>query len=357
MSFLEEKFETAIVFLSVAVFGGIFYLAKGPVQAKLAAADVTYEMPRPKSFWADLFGLGLSDREIDRKYVNLFDKVKVEDKKNAQDKAAVKSVPVAAQTKVEGKKTQEEATKKSKVDVNVVGEDRTAMSAEDLFFSTHGRSVAKYNGINTATASSSSEDVSRDKKGGLTLEQWKSLLLGQPTRENIAKLMSAYVGQEVDDATYYSVVSDLLHENKPEVQDLGLYAAGSFFSATSFSVVARFFDQMNPDIQAKAHNYLMSYSVGRRSNLLLMVLNENNAVVVDLATQVILKAFEQSKGAANVEIDPRKLRGDGNSIASTAADFQKFVPIYQKLAYSSDSAIANIANSALQQMQYNVAAI
>jgi hypothetical protein len=356
MSFLEEKFETAIVVLSVALFGGIFYLAKGPIQAHIAAADVSYEMPRPKSFWADLFGLGLSDREIDRKYVNPFDKKKAEDKKIAQEKAPVKAAPVLAQTKVEAKKAQDDATKKSKVDVNIVGDDRTAMSAEDIKFSSHGRSVAKSYGVNTATSSTSSEDNTKDKKGGLNLEQWRSLLLGQPTKENVAKLMSAYIAQDVDDATYYAIVGDLLHENKPEVQDLGLYAAGSFFSASSFSAVAKAFDQMNPEGQAKAQKYLMSYSVGRRSNLLLVVLNDNNAVVIDLATQVILKAFDQSKGSTTVEIDPRKLRGDGNSSFATTADFQKFVPIYQKLARSSDSAIANIANSALQQMQFNIAA-
>jgi len=222
----------------------------------------------------------------------------------------------------------------------VVGDDRTAMSADDIKFSSHGRSVARSYGVNTASSSSSSEDNAKDKKGGLNLEQWRSLLLGQPTKENVAKLMSAYIAQEVDDATYYAVVSDLLHENKPEVQDLGLYAAGSFFSATSFSVVAKAFDQMNPDVQVRAQKYLMSYSVGRRSNLLLVVLNENNAVVIDLATQVILKASINQK-------EPQLLR----LIRASCVEMETLLLARRQIFRSLSQFIKSLHTVQIQQLQ------
>src|SRR5438445_9608298 len=153
MSFTDRKLEIATYALVAVMIGGLGYIFKTPVQAVLGNSDVSYEMPRPKSFLATLFGLGLEDREINRKYVNPFDKKKADAKKAADAKAAAPSAPKAvAQKKAETKKAAD-AAKKSSVDVNVVGADvNPGLSGSDIAAGGNGGAHANVENTNANTA-------------------------------------------------------------------------------------------------------------------------------------------------------------------------------------------------------------
>lgn len=354
MSFTDRKLEITMFALVAVMIGGLGYALKSPAQAALATADVSYEMPRPKSFLAALFGFDLGDREINRKYVNPFDKKKEDVKKAAAKAAATPAAPKAvAQKKAEAKKTSEVA-KKSKVDVNVVaGNTKPALAGSDIAAGGHGGGAGNLEAGNGKNAAMS--DTKKDDKSGMSADQWRALVSGQPTKENVDKLISAYFTKEVDDATFYTIVNDLLHNNKSETQALGLYAASATYSSQSFAVVASNYGQLSAENQTKAQTYLMGYASSGRSGALLGALKSTSAEVVELAAQVIIKGYQQAT-ANTVAADPRTARGDTAKTSNAVSDYSKFIPVFQQLAQSSDATIVGLANSALSQIHTGVAA-
>ncbi len=357
MSYIEDKFEIVIFTLALVLFSALVYVAKAPQHLKSAGADdVVSEMPRPKSFWANLFGIGLENREIQRKYINPFDVKKAGNKKDLKEVNTVVNQASVPKTKQDLKKGAASEDKKPHVDINIVGDERTGLSASETVSNSWGQLTPRH--ASTSSRFTSEEDKSKlNEKNKLSADQWRSLLLGQPTKENIAKFINAYNTLEVDESTFYLITNELLHDSKSDVQFLGLSAAGSFHNSNSFSSVASAYDQLNAENQSKAQAFLMSFSTSQRSNVLLVVLKSSNPVVVDLATQVILKGFHDSSSGSVGVVDPRSSRGDINETANLVSDYQKFVPIFQQLAKGSDPTIANIASSALRQIQTGVASL
>lgn len=354
MSFTDKKLEIASFALVAVMIGGLGYIFKTPAQAVLGTSDVSYEMPRPKSFLAALFGFGLEDREINRKYVNPFDKKKADAKKAAEAKAATSSAPqVAAQKKAAAKKAAD-AAKKPNVDVQVVGnEPHAGLGGDELANGGNGGQFA--NTEVAGTANETPADKTKDKSG-MSGSQWRALISAQPTKENVTKLISAYFAKELDQATFYTIVGELLHNNKAETQAAGLYAVSSVYETQSFEMVSSSYDQLTADNQAKAHAYLMTYANSGRSGVLLASLKSTNAVVVELATQVIIKGYQNAKNNTKVS-DPRASRGDVVQSSNWISDYQKFIPDLQRLAQSSDATIVDLANSALSQIRTSVASL
>jgi hypothetical protein len=357
MSYLEDKFEFVIFTLALLLFSALVYVAKAPQHLKATGGDeVVSEMPRPRSFWANLFGIGLEDREIQRKYINPFDVKKGVDKKNIVKAGEIANQASTAKPKQDLKKTAGSEDKKPHIAINIVGDDRTGLS--DLDMGSKSWSQSKRMHSSASSRITSEEDKSKaSDKNKLSADQWRSLLLGQPTKENMAKFINAYSSLEVDESTFYLITNELLHDPKSDLQLLGLSAASSFYTSNSFSTVASVFDQLNADNQSKAQAFLMSFSTSQRSNILLGVLKSSNPVVVDLATQVVLKGFHDSSSGSVGIVDPRNSRGDINETANLVSDYQKFIPIFKQLAKGSDPTIADIANSALKQIQTGVAAL
>lgn len=352
MNFSDKKIEIAVVSLVVILVGGIGYLIKDPVQTALAQADFVYEMPRPKSLLASLFGLRLEGREVSRSYVNPFAKKKQDEKKAEEKKAAAVAAAKAAQAKADAKKSAD-AAKKPKVEMKVVGADSSVKLGQDSSGNFGANGGAKYSNAANVAQTTNSDQI----KDGLSGDQWRALLSSQPTKENVAKLINAYFAKEVDDSTFYTIVTDLLRNNKTETQALGLYAVSSIYNLQSFTAVAGHYDQMTSENQAKAYSYLTGYATSSRSGVLLSALKTNEAVVVDLAIQVVVKGYQSAKTSGTAATDPRSSRGDVNAQANSVSDYSKFLPVFRQLAQSSDSTIAGLASSALNQIQTSVAAL
>lgn len=348
MGFTDRKLEMAIVGLAVVMVGGMGYLLKAPVQAALQSPDVVYEMPRPKrSFLAALFDLG--GREISRQYINPFAKKKEEAKKTADAKKASPAAPKAvAQAKTPEKKKEDP---KKKVDVQVVGSrDEKVFGDDDGFWAQSGSNPQR----NSARAEGKAP-ADTNAKNTLSGSQWRALVLAQPTSENVAKLVAAYNNKEVDENTFYTIVADLFRNNKSETQALGLTAVKAVYSAKSFALTAQFYDQLTSDLQAQAHNYLLTYAVSGRLPMLMSVLQSNDTEVVAAAAQVVLDGYQKAKEGVTPSADPRTSRGDVT--INAVASYSKFVPIFQQLSQSQDSVVAGLANSALSQIQSAVAAL
>ena len=140
--------------------------------------EVSYEMPRPKSFWASLFGLGLDDREIERKYVNPFEKEKekLESKKNAQEKGESKPVPLAAK-KTEQPKKEPEVTQKPQVNIAVVGDGDEGVGSEDSGVLYGGKSASRLSRT-IQTRSGNESKLGGRGRGSIGSDQLRDLIKG-----------------------------------------------------------------------------------------------------------------------------------------------------------------------------------
>lgn len=352
MSFTDKKFEIAILTLVAVLVGGLGYLMKSPVQAVLNNAEVVYEMPRPKSFLAALFGLGLEDREIDRKYVNPFDKKKADDKKKTADAKDAKKPAAPAQVaakKADAKKA--DAAKKPSVDVKVVGNDaHNGLTGSDIAKGTDGAgagAIANNNVPNTGAANDPNDENT------LSGAQWSALLSAQPTKENAYKMVTAFISGKLDGASFYSIVNGLLKSTKADTQAVGLYALSPVYTSQGFTVVAENYELLSTANKNTAMNYMQSYGTKNASGALVGALKSNNATVVDHASDVIVQAY-QSKLIA----DPRNTRGDVVSTSTpTAETYKPYIQTLKQLVNGSDSEIASIASDALSKMQSAVAAL
>lgn len=340
MSFTDKKLEIAIVGFAIVMVGGMSYLLKSPVQNVMKELEVVYEMPRPKSILAALFDLG--DREISRDYKNPFEKKKADAKKAEVQAAAQKPAAKTAAKKKDNSKAPTEI-KKPSVEVNVVGADENrANLGEDI-------TVGDGNGNNQiAEDTSGNNKQAEPNKTNLSGDQWRALLQAQPTRENVVKLLAAYEAKEVDDQTFYTIVTDLLRGNKSETQLLGLLALKGAYSAKSFAVAAQYHDSLAPEVQTQVQTYMMTYAASGRLPYLMSALQTNNADVVTAAAQVVMQGYAAAKTGTNLS-DPRGSRGD--VVANSVESYSKFVPIFQQLAQSQDSEIAGLASAALSQIQ------
>ncbi|NUN04392.1 MAG: hypothetical protein HUU57_01405 [Bdellovibrio sp.] len=355
MNFSDKKIEISILSLSLLLVVGLGYLFKTPVQnAVTEIQEIIYEMPRPKnSFLAALFSLG--DREISRTYKNPFVKKKADDKKAAEVAKATPAKSVAAK-KTEPKKIAKKDDKnaKKKVEVAVVGgvdEKKWSAEAELSGGSFGGTGQVAYN----ETGANNKNPTTLQDKNDMSGAQWRALLAAQPTKENVAKLLQAYEAKDIDDQAFYTIVTDLYRNNKSEVQLLGLAAVRAVYNVKSFSLTAEYYDQLAKDVQPQAHAYLLTYAVTPRLPILAAALKSSNSNVVEAAMEVVLLGHKNAMSGVNLNTDPRNARGDVQT--NSVSGYAKFIPIFQQLALSSDPAIAGLANTALSQIQTNVAAL
>lgn len=349
MAFTDRKLETGILVLSVVLFGGLGYVLKTPVQSVILGQDVVYEMPRiKKSFLASLFDLG--DREIERTYKNPFAKKQEEAKKKAEDAKKAQAVAAAkAAAKAATAKKAPEA-KRPTVEINTVQSVPAKQWSDDSKQNYAGRMNQNYYGH---VGNSGGETI--PDKGAMSRDQWRALLMAQPTAENVSKLVAAFSQEEVDAETFYVIVEDLFKANKSETQTLGLMAAKSFYNNRGFILTTQYMDQFTTELQNEARVYLMSYGVASRLGVLASILKGADVEALAMAAQVVVAGYQNAKNGTPLSTDPRTSRGD--VVANSVGGYSQFIPIFQDLATHQDSVIASVANEALSRMQNNVAAL
>lgn len=354
MSFAENKLEISIAGLVIVLAGGVFHLFSGMKSRPQVESDIVYEMPRPKNFQGSDFDL--SNREISRNYVNPFVKKEAktmakgnekpaDPKVQAAEKAKKKAAAVAAAT----------AKKKSAVTSRVVdgttksgfGSDSGAGGSQ--YGNTVNRGVATPQNVAGAGAATDSDPAAKEDEGGLSPDQWRALLLAQPTKANMLKLIGARNKAQVDGATYNAIIADLLKTSNAETQDVGLYGAKTFPTSESFVIVAQAESTLTAENKTNAEAFLQTYGKGSRVPALMAVLQMNDANVVNKAAQIFMTGYQQAKNGTTPISDPRNGRGEVTS--NSLANYLKFIPVFQALSQSSDSSLASVANSVLAQMQ------
>ncbi|WP_413577077.1 hypothetical protein ACLVWU_02765 [Bdellovibrio sp. HCB290] len=351
MKLKDNKLEIAILVVAAVLVGGLGNLFKAPVQKAIQNGDISFEMIRPKSVLAALFDLG--GREVSRNYVNPFGNKKAEEKAttpNTEDKTKQAAAAKTAAKKAEEKKA--DADKKPETTINVVGAEATFKAGTDDLDS--GASAGAGVAQNGAAGGADKSKTDGDKKS-MTADQWRSLVLGQPTKENVNKMVVAYMDQELTDGEFYGIVKELLQNSNPETQSLGLSAASSFYTAPAFNVVASSYKNFGTDMQAKAMAYMLGFANAGRLGALASSLKSSDVDVVNLAAQIVVKGYNSAKeGTATSQ--GNRYRGD--AFVNALGNYTQFVQVFKDLAQNSqNSEIAGIATSALSQIQSGVATL
>ncbi|WP_413559914.1 hypothetical protein [Bdellovibrio sp. HCB209] len=352
MGFKENKLEIAMVVAAVALVGGLGNLFKAPVQ-KALGTEFSFEMIRPKSVLAALFDLG--GREVARSYVNPFGnpKAATTTTPNTEDKTQKAAATTAKNDAKKAADKKAEEDKKAKTDISVVNsDDSRKVGGDDLTTSngSGGQSV----GANNADGDKNSSDSEKDKDK-MTAQQWRNLVLGQPTKENVNKMVLAYMDADLTDGEFFGIVKELLLNSNAETQSLGLSAASSFYSSTAFNTVASTYKTLSTDTQTKAMAYLLGFANAGRLGALASSLQSSNADVVTLAAEIVVKGYNSAKSGANTSQGSGRTRGD--AFTNSLTSYSQFQKIFENLKDSSDAAIQTAANNALSQIQFGVASL
>lgn len=342
MKFTDNKLEIAIAGLAVAMMGGLGYFINGiKDKTPTEVFNMVYSMPRPKSYSAA--GFDLNGREVERQYVNPFAK---KDQNNKKATDVVKGVPAptpATEAAKDSKKTAAKKTKKKgQMSVEVVEKDQNTGFQEDSGLALNPQGA----GVNSNAAVVKSATNLADKKVNdaekLTGNQWRSLLAADPSQKNVSLLVAAYLRGEVEEASFYVVVNDLLSNSKNEVQQLGVWAAASTPSARSFVLLATQMDSLSEGAAKQAESALADYAQGSRQGAILRVLASNESEAVMRAIEIVVKGYQTSK------TEQGGGRGDRGEVQEQAlASYVRYIPALNALQGNADSRIVEAANQAL----------
>jgi hypothetical protein len=338
MEFRESKLEfTVIILAGFLLFGVISIFRYFERPSQIETADVVYEMPRPiKTEITTDFTLG--DREIIRQYINQ-PKPGGQAAINANNPA--QPAPQKKAAKKNDKKAAAEAQKKrSRLDINVIdGDDVDRMSDTEVNPPTVGAQVQG--------ASPQQPAEGEGKKPGKNLDEWRALLLSQPTRKNMEDFISAWRAGEINAQGFYQVVNELILTKKRETQNIALMALQAVPHVQTFATIARNFNNFTPENQTLANNILLSYAQPSRLGALSDALELNDLVVVTRAAEVVTIALDRAKSGQGQ--NPRQARGQTTQVS--LEPFAQFVPTFQQWRQSGDATLVNLANSFLSRWQ------
>lgn len=352
----NRYFTGMVLAAMIVIIGGFYLLPKSIRKAAQNEIDFSHSMPRPKSALYNFF-FGLDGREIERNEVNPFK----ETKNNTEAAGVRKDLP-----KIDPKKQAAAAARKPappqvipapkpaevKVDIVNAPPGSTLESGplpEGIVSS--GAGHAAVSGAPAAAVSGGDSGTTEKETQKLSSAQWRALVLGQPTKENVMKLVSAFNNKEADANTLYMIMNDLMQSANPETQSLGLLAAQNVPSLRSFSVVSENYDKLEANVKKSADTYLLTYMQASRLSILAMALQSENTQVVTHAAQVMVAGLEQVKKGQNAGGGSRPNTGRGLVASGAGKTYTQFISILQELIKSGDSNVAGLAQNALTQIQ------
>ena len=342
MKFTDNKLEIAIAGLAIAMMGGLGYFINGiKDKTPTEVFNMVYSMPRPKSYSAA--GFDLNGREVERQYVNPFAK---KDQKVKKTNELVKGIPTptpATEAAKENKKTAAKKTKKKgQMSVEVVDKDQNSGFQDDsgLAMTPQGSGVnSNYAGAKPVDNKAETKISETEKLSG---NQWRSLLAADPSQKNVSLLVAAFLRGEVEEASFYVVVNDLLSNSKNEVQQLGVWAAASTPSARSFVLLANQMDSLSEGAAKQAEAALAEYAQGSRQGAILRVLASNESEAVVRAIEIVVKGYQTS------QTEQGGGRGDRGDVKEQAlASYVRYIPALNALQGNADARIVEAASQAL----------
>lgn len=359
--------NTVIGFVAIIMFG-IFLMFKPENSAdydKKIQEIFTVNMPRPiKEFFASF---SLEDRNVVRI---------VENPENLNKKITKKVSPInGTQAAVDKKKTEVEKKRQEyrrqqylqkqaqerafrlrvvqeseKYRRELIKQELDKISNLENSLSDAYNYAALRKSINSNTNNNQNNEVT--EKDVLTADQWKSLMLSQPTRENALKLAEALQNNEIDIASYNEISELLIKDNSEEKKKLGVWILTAATSLESFKLAAKTMSTVSSENQKILNDYIYSYSRPQALPILEQILKSSETELKTLAADVISKGFELIKTNAQAAANSsRGGRSNVSSNSSSISNFKRLVPTLQWLVSNPNSGLSQWAQGLLSQLQ------
>jgi hypothetical protein len=363
---MERSFINAVIgMVAIALFVS-FLILKPKEQNTESFIDevLTVNMPRPvKDF---LLGFSLEGRKVIREIEDLNSSAKerkfkkiVETKNGTQ--AAVETKKTAAEKKRDEKRRREYLAKQSEVRnfrMRVVQESeryRKELVRRELEkLSRETQQLEQYVGEVRRQDKSPEkfEPEDQPEKEKLTADQWKSLILSQPTQENILRLIEALKKDEIDSSSYLEIASTLMRDNSEEKKKLGVMALTANLNLESFSIAVKIQGSLTGAPQKSVQDYLFSYNRIQGISVLDQALKSQDTEVRTVAADVISRAITAIRSGQPLfsTSTSRGSRGEASS-STTLETYRRLLPTLQWLVSNPNLGLTQWAQGLLSQLQ------
>lgn len=319
---------------------------------------LTVSMPRPIKEM--ILGFSLSGRNIKRELELVAQAKKTADNKNAKknDSGTKAAVDKGSAKKTAQQKAQAEARRRQELAfrARIIEESeryrRRLLQAQ--YNQAEEQNYARAQQANTTKNANTNQTEKEKEEEKMDAAAWKSLVLAQPTVENVQKMIQAFQSGELEAQAYYEIVESLVKDNSEDKRKMGLWALTSSVHVKGFTLASHLVSEVDSTSQQKLNDYLYSYNNTRSLTVLDQVLRSSDAVATAAAASVISQAIDKLKAGQSVASqDVRAGRTQSQSQTLTLDSYQKLIPTLQWLITKTGSTLSQWAQNLLSQLRSN----
>lgn len=180
-----------------------------------------------------------------------------------------------------------------------------------------------------------------------TVEQWKNLLLDQPSNENVDQLIEYYRAGKIPPKDFYDIAANLWQHDQEEVRRLAIRALGATPSLESLTALTLIEGDLSTDSPHRSEiiKFLPQYVEPFRLGIL------KQALGADQAPAVQIKAAQLFSDQVKLFAKQRSQNIDSKKQADYLKSLLEFEPILKKLA-GPDPAVQQAASDALELLSH-----
>ncbi len=200
----------------------------------------------------------------------------------------------------------------------------------------------------------------KDKPEKMTSAEWRSLILTQPSQENMQKMIKALPAGEIELDTFLEISEALIKDNSQEKRRMGIWSLTSVYRQEAFIMSAHLAPDTDAASQKLLNEYLYNYNRAQTLIILEQVLKSADAVAAAAAAQAITKAIENIKSTTATGNTTAAIsdRGGGRTAGQppqaqqlTLSSYQRLIPTLKFVAEKNLNNLSQWAQNLLSQLQ------
>jgi len=328
----------------------------GSTRTKLLDDGFTISMPRPLKEM--LLGFSLAHRTVKRE-VEALPKKTME--KKAQNPAGKGSTKAAVDRGAALKQSREKAIQAARQYQEQIFRARIVQESERFRRQLEERQRYEQEALGSPLVNRSNSDQQNpnaDQRPGEEDKRdaaaWKSLVLAQPTPENVRQMVQAFQSGELDAESFYDIVEILMKDNSESKRNVGFWALSSTSHQKGFELAAQLSAEGDAALQPRLNEYMYNYNNPRTLGILDQVLRSSNPVAAAAAAQVITRAVDRLRaGQPPGNPDQRGNRAQSPGQTLTLSSYQRLIPTLQWLSTRSGTPLSQWAQNLLSQLRSN----
>ncbi len=198
--------------------------------------------------------------------------------------------------------------------------------------------------------SNSQSTDNKAEKEVLTPSQWKSLILAQPTTENVKKMILAMTSGDIDLQTYLNISESLIKDNSQEKRKMGLWALSSVYRVEAYTLASHLMVDADTDLQKSLTDYMYNYNRPQTITILGQVLKAQDTVAASSAAELISKAVQELQTQQQSQASGSN-QSTTQSTRLTVTAYQNLIPTLKYVAAQNLNNLSQWAQTMLSQLQ------